>query len=223
MSLPQTAIDQIKGMIARGELKAGDRLPGEPELAARLGLSRGSLREGVRGLIVLGVLEARQGDGTYVTSLEPQRLLQSLSVLVDLDQAATLAQILDARRILEAGAATRAAQQANEAQLDRLGELVEAAASLDTVEAFVENDLAFHRLIAEAAGNPLLVALLDNLASRTARARLWRDRTEAGASERTRREHAAIHAALVRRHPDIAAAVVTAHIAGVEFWLARNA
>src|SRR5690348_5301412 len=106
MSLPQSAIDQIKGMIARGEIKPGDRLPKAPDLAARLGLSRGSLREAVRGLIALGVLEARQGDGTYVTSLEPERMLRSLR-LADLSQDATLTQILDARRMLEAGAAAR--------------------------------------------------------------------------------------------------------------------
>jgi DNA-binding FadR family transcriptional regulator len=221
MSLPQIAIEQIKGMVARGELQPGDRLPREPELAARLGLSRGSLREAVRGLILLGVLEARQGDGTYVTSLEPQRLLQSVSFLVELNQDATLPQILDARRMLEAGAAACAAHRASEAQLAQLGELVEAMAALHTVEAFVENDLAFHRLIAVAAGNPVVVALLDNLSSRTARARTWRGRTEAGANERTQGEHAAIQAALAQRRADVAAALVTAHIAGVQLWFER--
>ena len=69
ISLTQAAIDEIKGMIVRGELRPGDRLPKESELAARLNLSRGSLREAVRGLALVRVLEVRQGDGTYVTSL----------------------------------------------------------------------------------------------------------------------------------------------------------
>ncbi len=219
ISLTQAAIDEIKGMIVRGELRPGDRLPKESELASRLGLSRGSLREAVRGLALVRVLEVRQGDGTYVTSLEPELLLQSLSFFTELHQEATLLQILEARRMLEAGAAALAAHFATPEELAELERLVEGMAACETEEAFVENDLAFHRTIALSSRNGVVVALLDNLSSRTTRARVWRGITEAGANERTIREHRAIYEALAAHRADVASAVITAHIAGVESWL----
>ena len=73
MPVTDVAIDKIKDMIITGELAPGDRLPKEAELAQHLGLSRSSLREAVKALCLIRVLDVRQGDGTYVTSLEPGR------------------------------------------------------------------------------------------------------------------------------------------------------
>src|SRR5690242_14033425 len=140
VSLTQAAIEQIKGMIVRGDLRPGDKLPVENELAARLGLSRGSLREAVRALAVMRVLEVRQGDGTYVTSLEPDLLLQSIGFFTELNQESTLVQVLDARRMLEAGAAALAAHFATPSELATLERLVEEMPGCESVEAFVDND-----------------------------------------------------------------------------------
>jgi GntR family transcriptional repressor for pyruvate dehydrogenase complex len=219
VSLTQSAIDEIKGMIVRGELRPGDRLPKEPELAAKLGLSRGSLREAIRALTLIRILEARQGDGTYVTSLEPDVLLETLSFVADLHLDRTLLQILEARRMLEAGAAALAARNATEEELAQLERLVSEMDDCDTVEAFVENGLAFHRLVAVASRNPVVVALLDSLSGRTTRARVWRGISEASANAQTAREHRAIYEALANRRGDVASALITAHIAGVESWL----
>jgi GntR family transcriptional repressor for pyruvate dehydrogenase complex len=223
VSLTQAAIDQIKDMIVRGELRPGDRLPIENELAARLGLSRGSLREAVRALALMRVLEVRQGDGTYVTSLEPELLLQSISFLTELNQEATLVQVLDARRMLEAGAVMLAAHFATPEELATLERLVDEMPGCETVEAFVENDMEFHRVIAVASRNDVVVALLDNLSSRTARARVWRGIAETGANERTIGEHRAIYEAIATRRGDLASALITAHIANVESWLRHAA
>jgi GntR family transcriptional regulator, transcriptional repressor for pyruvate dehydrogenase complex len=219
VSLTQAAIEQIKDMIVRGDLRPGDKLPVENELAARLGLSRGSLREAVRALAVMRVLEVRQGDGTYVTSLEPELLLQSIGFFTELNQESALVQILDARRMLEAGAAALAAHHASPEELATLERLVEAMPACESVEAFVDNDMEFHRVIATASRNDVVVALLENLSSRTTRARVWRGITERGANERTVEEHRAIYEALVAHRGDIAAALITAHIANVESWL----
>jgi DNA-binding FadR family transcriptional regulator len=219
VSLTQAAIDEIKGMIVRGELRPGDRLPKETELAARLGLSRGSLREAVRGLALVHVLEVRQGDGTYVTSLEPDLLLRSLSFFTELHQDATLQQVLEARRMLEAGAAALAAHSATADELATLHRLVDEMGECADVEAFVENDLEFHRVIAKASRNDVVVALLENLSSRTTRARVWRGISDARANDRTIEEHRAIYRALAARRADVASALITGHIAGVEFWL----
>src|SRR4051794_20572971 len=224
VSLTQAAIDQIKGMIVRGELRPGDRLPKESELAARLNLSRGSLREAVRALSLVRVLEVRQGDGTYVTSLRPELLLETISFFTELQaEEASLHQIMEARRMLEAGTAALAAQFATPEELSTLDQLVEEMAGLDDVEAFVENDLRFHRVIAVASRNDVVVALLDNLSSRTTRARVWRGLTQSRAYERTVEEHRAIAEALKAKRGDVASAMMTAHIAGVDFWLEHAA
>src|SRR4051812_42132995 len=78
MALSDDTVGAIKTMIVDGRLRAGDKLPIERKLAAELGVSRGTLREAVRSLTMVGVLDTRQGDGTYVTSLEPRLLLGSL-------------------------------------------------------------------------------------------------------------------------------------------------
>lgn len=224
VSLTQAAIDQIKGMIVRGELRPGDRLPKEIELAARLNLSRGSLREAVRALSLVRVLEVRQGDGTYVTSLKPELLLESISFFTELqDEEASLHQILEARRMLEAGTAALAALLASPDELATLERLVDEMPNLDDVEAFVENDLEFHRVIAVASRNDVVVALLDNLSSRTTRARVWRGLTQSRAYERTVEEHRAIYEALAAKRGDIASAVMTAHIASVASWIEHAA
>jgi DNA-binding FadR family transcriptional regulator len=224
VSLTQAAIDEIKGMIVRGELRPGDRLPKESELAARLNLSRGSLREAVRGLALVRVLEVRQGDGTFVTSLKPELLLESISFFTELQgEEASLQQILEARRMLEAGTAALAALLATPDELATLERLVDEMSNLDDVEAFVENDLEFHRVIAVASRNDVVIALLDNLSSRTTRARVWRGLTQSRAYERTVEEHRAIYEALAAKRGDIASAVITAHIASVASWIEHAA
>ena len=122
-SQTDVVIESIKDMLTRGELRPGSRLPVEKDLAAQLGVSRGSLREGVRALATLGVLETRQGDGTYVTSLDPRRLLSPLGFLADLQQPAHAADLLAVRRVLESesvGAGRHAPHDDELAELDRV-------------------------------------------------------------------------------------------------------
>jgi GntR family transcriptional repressor for pyruvate dehydrogenase complex len=219
LSVTQQAIDEIKGMIISGELSPGDRLPKEADLAARLGLSRNSLREAVRALTLIRILETRQGDGTYVTSLEPDILLESISFVADFHQDRTLLHVLEVRRVLESAATALAAQHATDEELAALATLVSEMDACETVEAFVENDLAFHRTIAVASRNPVLASLLDSFSSRTSRARVWRGVTQAGAIEQTKSDHQAIYEALSHRRADVAAGLAIAHIAAVESWL----
>ena len=109
MRVTDEAIDRIKQMIVTGELRPGDRLPREPDLAARLGLSRSSLREAVKALALIRVLEVRQGDGTFVTSLDPALLMETMGFVLDLHQDASVLEFFEVRRILEPAAAARAA------------------------------------------------------------------------------------------------------------------
>jgi GntR family transcriptional repressor for pyruvate dehydrogenase complex len=220
VSVTDDAIAKIKEMIVSGELRPGDRLPRESDLAQRLGLSRNSLREAVRALSLVRILDVRQGDGTYVTSLDSGVLLDALSFLLDLHHDNNVVHTLEARRALEAAAAALAAQYIEPRELDRLYFLMEEAARCATIEEFVDNDLEFHRSIAIASRNPVLVALLDSLASRTSRARIWRGIMQSDARERTLTEHRAIVDALRAHRPDLARAWATVHVAGVEEWAA---
>jgi len=221
MALTDEAIDKIKRMITSGELGPGDRLPKEADLAERLGLSRNSLREAVKALSMIRVLDVRQGDGTYVTSLEPDLLLDALSFVVDFHRDDTVLQILEVRRILEPAATALAAQRMQEADVDKLQAVLDDLSSATTIEALVANDLEFHRLIAAGAGNAVLYSLIEGLSGPTTRARIWRGLTQEGAVARTREQHQSILDAVAARQPELARSWAMIHIAGVEEWLRR--
>jgi GntR family transcriptional repressor for pyruvate dehydrogenase complex len=218
VAVTDEAILRIKEMIVSGQMPPGSRLPPEKELSEALGLSRSSLREAVKALEVIRVLDVRRGDGTYVTSLEPRLLHEALTFVVDLHQDDSILEILAVRRMLEPQAAAAAAQRATAPALAAIAAAVEVAPDAD-VESLVAHDVEFHHAIAEAAGNAYLTSLLDSLSSRTVRARVWRGITEGGSVARTIDEHRAILAAVEDHDAELAAALMVAHVSGVERWL----
>ncbi|MBQ1000634.1 FadR/GntR family transcriptional regulator [Streptomyces sp. RK62] len=219
MAVTDEAIEKIKAMIVSGALRPGDRLPKESELAAALGLSRNSLREAVRALSLIRILDVRQGDGTYVTSLDPQLLLEALSFVVDFHRDDTVLEFLAVRRILEPAATAMAAARIGEQQLDALAGELDRLGDAPSVEELVANDLEFHRGIVRASGNSVLCSLVDGLSGPTTRARIWRGLTQQDAVARTLHEHRAILAALRDRDAEAARSWATVHIASVEQWL----
>jgi len=221
MALTDEAIGKIKEMITSGELGPGDRLPKEADLAERLGLSRNSLREAVRALSMIRVLDVRQGDGTYVTSLEPHLLLDALSFVVDFHRDDTVLQFLEVRRIMEPAATALAAERMTDDDVGKLQAVLDELGAEPTIEALVANDLEFHRQIAAGSGNAVLCSLIDGLSGPTTRARIWRGLTQEGAAVRTREQHQAILDAIGSRQPELARSWATVHIAGVEEWLRR--
>jgi GntR family transcriptional regulator, transcriptional repressor for pyruvate dehydrogenase complex len=222
VAVTDEAINKIKGMIVSGDLSPGDRLPKEADLAERLGLSRNSLREAVKALSLIHVLDVRQGDGTYVTSLEPRLLLDAMSFVVEFHRDDTVLDFLEVRRILEPAATAMAAQHMTDARIAELRGMLTALGDAPTVEALVANDLEFHRLIAMGSGNTVLASLIESLSGPTTRARIWRGLTQEGAVERTRDQHAAICEAIESRQPELARSWATVHVAGVENWLRRT-
>ncbi|WP_335975305.1 MULTISPECIES: FadR/GntR family transcriptional regulator [Streptomycetaceae] len=219
MAVTDEAIEKIKDMIVSGALRPGDRLPKESELAAELGLSRNSLREAVRALSLIRILDVRQGDGTYVTSLDPQLLLEALSFVVDFHRDDTVLEFLAVRRILEPAATAMAAVRLTADELDVLQGKLDALGPAPSVEQLVASDLDFHRGIVQGSGNSVLCSLLDGLSGPTTRARIWRGVTQEDAIARTLHEHRAILGALRDRDPDAARAWATVHVASVEQWL----
>jgi DNA-binding FadR family transcriptional regulator len=219
MAVTDDAIEAIKQMIVAGELGPGDRLPREADLADRLGLSRSSLREAVKALTLIRVLTVRQGDGTYVTSLDPAMLMDALGFVVDFHRDDSVLQFLQVRRILEPAAAAIAAIAMPPEDITALADLLDELPADPAIEDLVANDIEFHGRIAAATGNPLLCSLLETLSGRTQRARMWRGLTQDTAVERTLDEHRAIQRALASRDPEAARSWATVHITGLEDWL----
>jgi GntR family transcriptional regulator, transcriptional repressor for pyruvate dehydrogenase complex len=222
MRITDEAINRIRQMIVSGELRPGDRLPREADLAEHLGLSRNSLREAVKALALIRVLDVRQGDGTYVTSLDPALLLESMGFVVELHQDSSVLDMFDVRRILEPAAVARAARRMSEAEIAEAAALLDSLPDKPSVEELVANDMEFHRLLAAGSGNQVLCSLVDGLKQPTYRARVWRGFTEEGAVARTLAEHRAILDAIAARDPDVASSWMTVHISGVEHWLRQS-
>lgn len=224
VSVTQEAIEKIRELIVSGEWGPGTRLPREADLAAQLGLSRNSLREAVRALSLVNVLEVRQGDGTYVSSLEPDLLLgETTRFATHLLRGKTVLEVFEVRRLLEPAAAALAALRMDEAGREALRrELERMQAAGDRVEDLVEADAAFHDVIAGSTGNSVLRSLLESLSTRTVRARLWHGAVDRQALDTARAEHTRIFDAIVGGDPDLARSAAMLHIESNERWLREH-
>jgi GntR family transcriptional regulator, transcriptional repressor for pyruvate dehydrogenase complex len=220
VALTDEAIEKIKSMIVSGALRPGDRLPKEADLADDLGLSRSSLREAVRALSMVNILDVRRGDGTYVTSLDPPLLLEALTFIVDFHRDDTVLEFLQVRRILEPAAAAMAAERIGEAEREKLRGLLGSVGPDTSADQLMEADLEFHRQVSACSGNSVLCYLLETLSGPTTRARVWRGLTQEGAVNQTLAEHQAILDALAAHDPEAARSWATVHIASVQHWLA---
>ena len=217
------AIERIRELVASGAWGPGTRLPREVDLAKQLGLSRNSLREAVRALSQARVLEVRQGDGTYVSSLDPGELLEPTLSATHLLRGRTVLELFEVRRMLEPEAAALAAQRADAEVSSALGvELERMVAAGDRPDELVEADAAFHDVIARAPGNGVLRALLRSLSTSTVRARLWHGIADRGALDQAREEHRRIYEAIAAGDADLARASALLHIATNENWLREH-
>jgi DNA-binding FadR family transcriptional regulator len=154
LSLVQTATAALRAEIESRRWIIGDRIPPEPKLAELLQVSRGTVREAVRALSFAGILDVRQGDGTYVrAAVDHAEVLRRLT-------HAELHHHLEVRCMLEVEAARLAARRRSTDDLAQLRRLLaarrERSPGEDAVQAFVERDLAFHSAVADAAHNPAL-------------------------------------------------------------------
>ncbi|MBB5801810.1 GntR family transcriptional repressor for pyruvate dehydrogenase complex [Saccharothrix ecbatanensis] len=223
MSLTDKAIDRIRDLIQSGELSPGSKLPPEQQLAADLGLSRNLMREAVKALVVARVLEIRRGDGTYVTSLEPEVLLGSIASAVELLRGDTLLELTEVRRLFEPVATGLAATRISASELAEVERhLYAMRLARDDVELLNVHDAAFHRAVVAATGNATLTTLLEGISGRTVRARVWRGLVDDNAASRTLAEHEAIYNALVDRDAALAKAAALVHISTTERWLREH-
>jgi GntR family transcriptional repressor for pyruvate dehydrogenase complex len=223
MGAPRTeaAIRQVSEMIASASLLPGERLPPEAELAERLGASRNTVREAVRALVTARVLDVRRGDGTYVTSLRPELLLEGIAFAADLMQPDFSIELVEVRRILEPAAAAMAARRVDADDLAELRRVLDRMRSARGPEALIRADSEFHALVARASGNATLASMLAGISGRTVRARVWRGIVEGDAVANTIAQHEHIQAALAAGDPILAEAASLIHVATTEAWMRR--
>lgn len=221
MAVTDEVIAKIKAMILSGVLAPGSRLPREADLATEMGVSRNSLREAVKALSLVRILDVRQGDGTFVTSLDAPLLMDALGFLLDFHQDNSVLDFLAVRRILEPAATAMAARNLSDESIAEIRVIIAADSLNSSIHTLVEHDLKFHGLIAAGSGNPVLAAMLESISLPTSRARVWRGLTQENAYSRTLQEHADILRAIENREPELAAARAMIHIAGVEDWLRK--
>ncbi|TMP97752.1 MAG: FadR family transcriptional regulator [Verrucomicrobia bacterium] len=158
--MAEQVVIQVRDMIREGKLRPGDRLPPERELAKRLGISRASLRHGLRFLAAIGVLTSRHGSGTYIADGPPALDSEPLRMLAELHRF-TPNEMFEARKLLEVGLAGLAARNAGDEHLAIMAEEVaEMYATLDAPQEYLVHDIRFHLAVAAASGNQILAALM---------------------------------------------------------------
>jgi GntR family transcriptional repressor for pyruvate dehydrogenase complex len=206
-------VSYVRDLIERGELRRGDRLPAERDLATHLGVSRPTIRAGLRALAAMGVVRSRHGSGTYIPDGPPALGSEPLSFLAAL-HGFTRDEMYEARRLLEVGAAGLAAERAAPDQLATLADEVAGLfASLDDPQVFLVHDINFHRSVAAASGNPIVASLVEMVSA------LYYERrrdTAARASLRDLRDaaemHRRIYQAIRARNPEAARQAMHAHL-----------
>lgn len=212
-TLSGTLVESLRTRIVNGDIAPGEKLPSEPRLATEHGVSRTVVREAMARLNLEGLVHTRRGSGSYALTPPAD----------DADSAPPLARsladrlaVVEYRLALEAEAAALAATRRTPAQLAALADRLDALASSDGHPATaMQYDFAFHRLVAEAAGNRFLLEALDRLGPQMIampRGRL--DRHDGGRFTAVVQEHRAVLAALESQDPLAAAAAMRVHLAG---------
>jgi GntR family transcriptional repressor for pyruvate dehydrogenase complex len=191
----EQVVTHVRRLIERRSLRPGDQLPAERELAQQIGVSRPTVRAGLRALAAMGVVQSRHGSGTYIPAGPPILGSEPLRFLAAL-HGFTGEEMYETRRILEVGAAGLAAERATPAQLTALAEDVASLfASMDDPQRFLVHDISFHRTLAAASGNQIVASIVEMVSA------LYYERrrqTASRASDRDLRDAAEMHQRIYR-------------------------
>lgn len=206
---------QLQRLIVEGALKPGERLPPERELCARLGVSRGSLRDAIRMLELAGLVVPRQGEGTVVADLSPETVAAPIASML-VRKRELIAELLDVRRMIEPALAARAAERATPEDVARLEDVLRRQEEkVQRGEPTIGEDGEFHYQLALAARNGVVRSVLDVLMQllRETRARSLQT---PGRPRRSLEGHQRILEAIRRRDPGAAEEAVRRHLEEVE-------
>jgi GntR family transcriptional repressor for pyruvate dehydrogenase complex len=213
--LYEQIVQQIEDSILKGQLKEGEQLPAERELAQQFGVSRTAVREAVKTLREKGLVEAYAGRGTFITNGPTHSMRHTLDRMIRSGPSEGKVHLAEVREILEPEIAALAAKRADQETFAAMQEAISVmdGARLDA-EAFIEGDLDFHLALAEAAGNPLILSLIDSIVGLLREQRMRTYFTEGG-PERGQYHHKKILEAIEHHDPQGARDAMRAHLCQV--------
>lgn len=212
--LADRVIEEIKRMLANGELSEGDKLPNQNEFAEQLGVSRTVLREALHTLAILGVVEQRPKIGTVIVSSAPLIYTEHINAPLIDDPSATV-ELIDARRVVEVGAVELAALHASVAQVKAMGRLIQAMEQFQKkgdTDAYSKKNMVFHLLIAESSGNRFMGHLLATIRGFMERWTLESLAVLPGLPQRSIESHREIYQAIASHDPAAAGEAMRRHI-----------
>jgi GntR family transcriptional regulator, transcriptional repressor for pyruvate dehydrogenase complex len=219
-AISEDIIRHIMDLIRNHELRPGDKLPSERQLAEEFQVSRVSLREGMRTLAFMNILDVRTGDGTYVTSLSAESLMEPLEFVLEVDDS-TIIQLLQARQMVEPQLAAQAAHLITENELEELDACLQQLQDEKTdYSQLSKMDVDFHLLIAQAARNPFMFRFMSSLRSLGERSRNRTIQIDT-VRRQSQQDHEAIVQALHARDAQSARAAMAWHLEHIEQGL-RN-
>jgi len=213
--LSDKVANRILALIRTQQLKPGDRLPPERDLTEMMGVSRLTLREALRTLSYMNVVENHQRKGTFITSLDPEMLVEHLELVFSLDDS-TFLELLRARKVVEPSLAEMAASNITDDELDDLDRVMGKTKELiNDPEGFVDTDIELHTIITNAAHEMVLARFMDSILKVSTRSR---QRTVAllGVRKQTVNDHIKIIAALKEHNPQLARQAMLDHLTYVE-------
>ena len=215
ISIAEEIAKQIMDLISSGSLRPGQRLPSERDLCQHFGASRASLREALRGLSMVGVLNARVGEGTSVVA-NGGMFMRKVMALRMVTEKHDIENLLEVRLALEGMSAAKAAKNATEEDLNELRELVAKMKGCGTNETqFARLDAEFHVVIAKASGNTLILDLVSMIRSQLIRA-LTKALRSPNAILHSNKEHATLLNAIESHDIDASKAAMLAHLEGFQ-------
>lgn len=226
--LYEEIVEQIKQLITGGELKPGDKLLAERDLAEKLQVSRVSVREAIRALEMLGFVEIRPGDGTFVRDTNTDDIIRPLAMFLAVERGSLL-DMFEVRRIFETATASLAAERASVEEVEQIGHLLEKmkeGINLQDSEKGEEFDTAFHYAVAEATHNSLLTKLFRTVSEEFAKAisiarrQLFLDSTDN--AQKIIDQHTRIFEAIKAGHAKVAAEAMLEHLAYAEAELRKR-
>ncbi len=218
-------VEQIRLLVSEGHVKAGDRLPSERDLAERLQVSRASVREALSALEMMGLLEIRSGEGTYIKQVNIDSVVAPLAWVLSMEKDMVL-ELLEVRKILETQAVVLAAERAEpEEIMDMREALEEMKKDLQAGRLGDSSDHSFHYAIARGTRNKILIRLMNAISDtmyqtlRASRIKLYESE---GVPERLYKEHEDIFKAIESKTPDEACRFMLKHLEGVEKEYLKN-
>ena len=210
-TLATSAFEQLISNVVNGTWKAGDRLPAERDLCQQFGIARTSLREALKAMELVGMLNSRVGDGTFVCPRSEFLSRPMMWALMGIEEA-ELRDVMEARLIMEVSSAELAAERATPVQLEEINFAVQAMRdAIARDEPVLEADMQFHMAISNAAGNPLLASSLLMLRNLMRQGMLYKHLLP-GISPTIVKFHAAIYNAIKQKNPTAAKKAMKEHM-----------